>query len=118
MKEEPLDTKEEPIEIKEETSDIKEEPLDISEEIDYRFQTGVEAFEPLDEKNRYECLICETGFAQKKLLEQHNDAVHEEKKAFKCSVCDGHFDSERILKMHIFTVHGFMRGKDFLEKGV
>jgi hypothetical protein len=95
MKEEPLDPKEEPIEVKEETLDIKKEPLDIkkepldiSEEIDYRFQIGVEAFEPLDEKNRYECLICETGFAQKNLLEQHNDAVHEEKKAFKCSLCD------------------------------
>ena len=84
----------------------------------YLFQTGVDAFEPLDEKNRYECLICETGFAQNILLEQHKNAVHEEKKAFECSVCDGHFDSERILKMHIFTVHGFMRGKDFLEKGV
>ena len=31
----------------------------------------------------------QTGFAQKNLLEQHKNAVHEEKKAFKCSLCDG-----------------------------
>ena len=51
-------------------------------------------------------------------IKQEPFDIKEEIEDFKCSICDGLFDSKRLLKMHIFTVHGFIRGNDFLINGV
>ena len=57
------------------------------------------------EKDRFDCLICDTVFTRKSMLKNHNKTVHGEIKPHKCSFCDLKFSMTRHLKSHIELVH-------------
>ena len=124
---EPLDINEEPSNIKGEFLEVKKEPLDTKEEIDYQFQTGVDVFELLHDKeleskveltsNKEEKIdvkqvmkILANKWRMKRHIsdkrsEMHSLNVHEKKKPYNCFVCGKAFGQKRSLKQHSDAVH-------------
>ena len=67
------------------------------------------------QKNKFICLLCNTEFGRKKVLERHMRQIHEayqqtkkghkRQKTFSCDICPATFQTQSTLRRHIKNMH-------------